>query len=216
MRAIVIAGGQPGDRTEWRQWVQDGDLVIGADGGAAQALTWGLVPELVIGDMDSLPGEARARLLARGSRFIEHPRDKDETDLELALTYAMEQDIQGIVILGALGGRLDHTLANLFLLTLPGLERVPVQIVDGEEQVVLARPEVPVTILGKIGDLVSLLSLQGDAEGVTTSGLAWKLTGDTLRFGFSRGVSNVMTAQQAHIQIEKGCLLVIHGPSAEP
>jgi thiamine pyrophosphokinase len=64
-----------------------------------------------------------------------------------------------------------------------------------------------------VGDLVSLLPLGGDARGVTTTGLAWALKGDTLRFGFSRGVSNEMTSHEARIEIDEGLLLVVHGPS---
>jgi thiamine pyrophosphokinase len=134
VRAIIIAGGQAGGNEDWRRWVWEGDWIIGADGGAAQALAWGLVPHLVIGDMDSLPGEARAALEAQGSQFVVHPRAKDETDLELALTYATQQGAREIVVLGALGGRLDHTLANVLLLTLPKLDGVVVRIAsDGGE-----------------------------------------------------------------------------------
>jgi thiamine pyrophosphokinase len=128
VRAIIVAGGQAGGNEDWRRWVWEGDWIIGADGGAAQALAWGLVPHLVIGDMDSLPGEARAALEAQGSRFVVHPRAKDETDLELALTYATQRGAREIVVLGALGGRLDHTLANVLLLALPKLDGVVVRI----------------------------------------------------------------------------------------
>jgi thiamine pyrophosphokinase len=215
VRAIIIAGGQPAEGGDWQRWVRDRDLIVGADGGAAQALAWGLRPDWVIGDMDSLPAEARATLKARGCRFIEHPRAKDETDLELALTYAVDQGADEIVILGALGGRLDHTLANVLLLTLPALEGALVRIVDGRQEALLARSGRAVAIAGQPGDLVSLLPLGGDARGVTTSGLAWALQGETLRFGFSRGVSNEMTAPAARVEIGQGHLLVIHGPSQE-
>jgi thiamine pyrophosphokinase len=211
MRAIIIAGGQAGD-SGWRNWVQDGDWIIGADGGAGRALAWGLVPHLVIGDMDSLRDEDQAVLEARGCRFVEHPRAKDETDLELALRYAAREGALEIVVLGALGGRLDHTLANVLLLTLPVLDGVSVRIADGVGETLLLRGGRAVTLRGSAGDLVSLLPLGGDAGGVRTSGLAWALRGDTLRFGLSRGVSNEMTSHEARIELEEGLLLVVHGP----
>jgi thiamine pyrophosphokinase len=173
-------------------------------------LAWGLVPGLVIGDMDSLSDEERAELEARGCRFVVHPRAKDETDLELALTYAAELGTQEIIVLGALGGRLDHTLANVFLLALPVLADLSVRIVNGHEEALLARSGQSVTLEGEPGDLVSLLPLGGDARGVTTKGLAWTLQGDTLQFGPSRGVSNEMTAPQARVEVEGGHLLVVH------
>ena len=104
MRAIIIASSRSDDDTGWQQWVQNGDLIIGADGGAARALAWGLVPHLVIGDMDSLSSEDRQALAERGCRFIEHPRAKDETDLELALNYASER---GASSLGMRGGKVS-------------------------------------------------------------------------------------------------------------
>jgi thiamine pyrophosphokinase len=212
MRAIIIAAGQGGD-IGWKTWVQDGDWIIGADGGAGRALAWGLVPHLVIGDMDSLSDEDQAVLEARGCRFVEHPRAKDETDLELALRYAAREGAQEIVVLGALGGRLDHTLANVLLLTLPVLDGVSVRITDGVGETLLLRGGRMVTLRGSAGDLVSLLPLGGDARGVRTSGLAWALRGAMLRFGFSRGVSNEMTSHEARIELEDGLLLVVHGPS---
>jgi thiamine pyrophosphokinase len=210
VRAIIIAGGQAGGGEGWRRWVRDGDWIIGADGGAAQALAWGLVPHLVIGDMDSLSGEARAALAAQGSQFVVHPRAKDETDLELALTYATQQGAREIVVLGALGGRLDHTLANVLLLALPQLDGLVVRIASDGGEALLVRGGGEATLEGESGDLVSLLPLGGDAHGVTATGLAWPLEGDTLRFGFSRGVSNEMTAPVARIAVEDGYLLVVH------
>jgi thiamine pyrophosphokinase len=215
MRAIIIAGGRIQDNEDWRRWVRNGDLIIGADGGAARGLAWGLVPHLVIGDMDSLPEAERATLAARGSRFVEHPRAKDETDLELALTCAVEEGARELVVLGALGGRLDHTLSNVLLLTLPVLKDVSARIVSGDEEALLIRGGKGASLKGQAGDLVSLLPLGGDVHGVTTSGLAWALQDDTLRFGYSRGVSNEMVGPEAWIEVGEGNLLVVHGPSPE-
>ena len=211
MRAIIIAGGQTGVHG-WQRWVQDGDWIIGANGGAARALAWGLHPHLVIGDMDSLSEEARAVLVAEGCRFIEHPRAKDETDLELALAHAVQKGVREIVVLGALGGRLDHALANILLLTLPSLAGVQVRIAEGDQQALLLRAGEEVELEGAPGDLVSLVPLGGDAHGVTTRGLAWALNEDTLRFGSSRGVSNEMTSSKARVRVGEGLLLVVHGP----
>jgi thiamine pyrophosphokinase len=212
MRAVIIAGGQTKGEG-WRRWVQADDWIIGADGGAARALTWGLVPDLVIGDMDSLPEEARSRLEAKGCRFVEHPRAKDETDLELALRFAAEEGAREIVVMGAMGGRIDHTLANLLLLALPSLAGVSIRVVEGEQEAVLARGGETVRLDGAPGDLVSLLPLGGDVHGVSTESLAWALHDDTLRFGSSRGVSNEMSGTTARIQVGEGVLLVVHAPA---
>jgi thiamine pyrophosphokinase len=215
MKAIIIAGGQVDASDGWQRWIQEGDWILGADGGAARALAWGLTPQVVIGDMDSLPNKDRVILEERGSQFVEHPRAKDETDLELALAYAAEHGAQEIVIFGALGGRLDHTLANVLLLSLPSLQEVQARIVDGDQEALLLRGGEAATLHGNPGDIVSLLPLAGDARGVTTEGLVWALDRATLRLGFSRGVSNEMLGDEARVQLEEGLLLVVHGPMPE-
>ncbi len=213
MRAIIIAGGKAQNEA-WQRWVRGGDWIIGADGGAAQALAWGLAPDLVIGDMDSLPEQARAILERQGCRLIEHPRAKDETDLELALAHAVQEGAQEIVVLGALGGRLDHLLANVLLLALPSLAGVPVRIVEGDQQALLLRGGEAVEMDGAEGDLVSLIPLGGDACGVSTRGLVWGLDGDTLEFGSSRGVSNEMASGRFRVEVGEGLLLVVHSQPA--
>jgi thiamine pyrophosphokinase len=191
-----------------------GDLIIGADGGAARVTNRGMVPGVVIGDMDSLP-DGTLDELDDEVEFVEHPRAKDETDLELALRYAARHGAQEIVVLGALGGRLDHTLSNVLLLALPELEGITVRIVHDGEEAILVRGGEKVTLRGGKGDLVSLLPWGGDARGVTTDGMAWPLAGATLRFAFSRGVSNVMTGPEARIEVGEGYLLVVHGAPPE-
>jgi thiamine pyrophosphokinase len=111
-----------------------------------------------------------------------------------------------------LGGRLDHTLANILLLTLPVLGSISVRIAQGQSETFLVRSGEVAIVEGQPGDLVSLLPLGGDACGVRTAGLAWALHGDNLRFGFTQGVSNEMTAPEAKIGLAKGNLLVIHSP----
>jgi thiamine pyrophosphokinase len=92
------------------------DAVICADGGADPVLDAGLVPAVVLGDMDSLSYGARSRLQAAHIRMLEFPTNKDKTDLELALDHALTYAPERITVLGALGGdRLDHTLGNLKL-----------------------------------------------------------------------------------------------------
>jgi thiamine pyrophosphokinase len=211
MRAVIIAGGQT-EGEGWQRWVRADDWIIGADGGAARALAWGLVPDLVIGDMDSLPESARSCLEARGCRFVEHPRAKDQTDLELALQFAVEEGAREIVVMGALGGRIDHTLANVLLLALPSLTGVSIRLAEGEQEALLARSGETIRLEGAPGELVSLLPLGGDAHGISTQGLAWALHGDTLHFGSSRGVSNEMTSTEARVQVGEGRLLVVHAP----
>ncbi len=207
-RCVIIANGDPPDEETAHRHAQQADLLLAADGGAAHALALGLCPDVVIGDLDSLDPEQRVQLHASGTRFIVHPADKDETDLELALLHAAAQGATSIVVLGVLGGRLDQTLANVLLLTLPVLVGRDTRLVDGAQTAFVIRDEA--VISGKPGDIVSLIPLGGDARGVTTTDLAYPLNDSTLPFGPALGVSNKMTAERARVQVRDGLLLCVH------
>jgi thiamine pyrophosphokinase len=208
VRAVVMVGGEIHDSGTCSSLLRLADLIVAADGGARHVLRLGLVPDVVIGDLDSLDNEQAERLRQGGCRFVTHPTRKDETDAELALLYAVERGADEVIILGALGGRIDHTLANVLLLTLPELKGVQVSLVDGQQEVTLIRGEG--TIQGQVGDTVSLLPVVGDAEEITTRGLEYALDDGTLVFGRTLGISNVLTAPTAHVRLRKGALLCVH------
>jgi thiamine pyrophosphokinase len=205
---VIFANGDLANgEVAWR-YAERADLLIAADGGTSHALALGLVPHVVIGDLDSLHAEQHAQLRSAGTHFVVHPANKDETDLELALLFATEQDANPITVLAALGGRLDQTLANILLLAMPALAGRDVRLVDGPQTAFVVRDEA--TIDGKPGDTVSLIPLGGEVHGVTTQGLAYPLTEGILPFGPSLGISNQMNASQAHVKIRSGLLLCVH------
>lgn len=205
MRAIIFVNGFFPDPEAHQRLVASGDVVIAADGGAVHAQATGVLPHVVIGDQDSLAPELRAELEGAGTRFITYPPAKDETDLELALAYAVEQGAQEIFVLGILGSRLDQTLANLLLLTLPDLADVDVRIIAQDQVAFVVRDEA--VIEGEPGDVVSLIPLRGDALGVTIEHVQWPLHDATLHFGSSRSISNVLLERQTRVQVREGILL---------
>jgi thiamine pyrophosphokinase len=194
--------------------IQPDDLLVAADGGLRHLRTLGLQPVAVLGDLDSIaPGEVE-QLLEAGIMVEKHPVAKDETDLELALTWVLSQGIRHIRIAAAHGDRFDHTLGNLFLLLLPELEDCDVRLEDGRDQVFLIRTKAVVE--GEPGDRVSLLPLGGPAVGVTTHDLQFPLHAETLLPERTRGISNVMLASTAAIEIEQGILICIHTRLSKP
>jgi thiamine pyrophosphokinase len=207
MRAVIFANGELPDPQGARDILQTCDITIAADGGTLHALAVGIFPDVVVGDLDSLPPDQRRRLETSGCRMISFPARKDETDLELALHYAAAEGATEIVVLAALGGRLDQIIANVMLLTLPELKGIDVRIVEGAQEAFLIDDEA--IIEGGVGDTVSLIPLGGDAVGVTTEGLEWALEEDTLCFGPARGVSNVLAVGKAQVCLEDGLLLCI-------
>jgi thiamine pyrophosphokinase len=206
--AIVIANGELRDPNHARTLITSSDLLIAADGGARHCRRLGLTPHIVVGDLDSLtPGE-RAELERAGARFEIHPARKDETDLELALRVALREHAHDVLILAALGGRWDQTLANVLLLAHPDFAPLSLRLNNGPDTLWIVRDRA--TVRGVRGDALSLLPLAGDAEGVTLAGLEYPLNDSTLRFGYTTGVSNVLTAPEAAITVRRGVLLLVH------
>ncbi|MEO6577704.1 MAG: thiamine diphosphokinase [Candidatus Limnocylindria bacterium] len=205
---IVVAAGEL-DPTDLRL-LDRADLVIAADGGAALLDHHGRTPDLLVGDLDSVEPRLVERLVAAGTRVERHPVDKDASDTELAVAAAMSSPIGPIRLLGAFGGgRLDHELANVFLLADPALAGRDIRAVRGASTVRAFHSGGRLAIDAPRGSLVTLLPVRGDVTGVTTEGLRWSLQDAVLRFGRSRGLSNEVTGEPASIRIGEGTLLVI-------
>jgi thiamine pyrophosphokinase len=208
---IVVVNGEFARPEPLLAVLQTADLVVAADGGANWLRAQGLAPDVLIGDLDSVAADALAELEAADGIIIRHSTHKDETDTELALLYAIAHRPTHVTVLGALGGRIDHELANIMLLALPQLEGTSTTIYDGASWVRLATAG-SVSLSGAEGDLVSLLPWGGDCFGVTTHGLAYPLLDEPLPFGPARGISNVMLAASAEVTVRSGRLLVVHTP----
>lgn len=213
MRALLFANGDlnPGPLVDEALTFAPEALIVAADGGARHTRALGLTPHLIIGDMDSLSEDEMAGFTAQGVAVQRHPPAKDETDLELALLYAARQGADWIRVIGGMGDRLDQTLGNVFLLTLPQLVGRDVRLLVGHQAAWLLRAGENV-IYGAAGDTLSLLPLGGDVSGITTTGLQYALRDGTLFFGPARGISNVMTGPVASVRLREGLLLAVYTP----
>ncbi len=207
-RAIIFYNGDKADLTSAKRYINNSDYIICADGGTELALKLGLTPHTIIGDFDSLSKETRKNLVEKQIDWVTFPKEKDETDSELALSYAIKKGYTNLLIFGLFGTRLDHMLTNIFALSYLEEKGITVMFVEGAQEIQVTRSTI--NIKGNIGDLVSLIPLQSDIKNVKTTNLAYKLLKENLHFGFSRGISNVMTAKEATVSISDGLLLVIH------
>lgn len=188
------------------------DYLVAADGGALALERWKVLPHLIVGDMDSLGDAGVERFAKQGIPVAKFPAAKDESDLELAVAQAIAAGASEIVLLGALGGeRLDHETANLLLLADPGYDGVRIEARRGSLRVRAVRGEGSLSV-GPLEAIVTLLPINGDAEGVTTEGLRYPLRGETLRFGRARGLSNEVDSLPATVTVRKGSLLVFETP----
>ncbi len=199
-KASVILGGVLRDAEYIKQYINDDSYIICADSGADNALRLGLKSDVVVGDFDS------AVNAVSGCKVISYPCDKDYTDGELAIRYAVNNGFTDIKIFAATGGRLDHELANLMLLRFTGCTYNTV-IVDELNEIYLMRHSFAVK--NRKGASLSIIPISGDMEGVTAVGLKYPLENDRLTFGYSRSISNVITEDTCRITSDKGMGFVI-------
>ena len=180
------------------------DFIIAVDGGYAHLEGVGCTPDVVIGDFDSLG------FVPAGKVVIEHPTHKDASDLELALNYAAERGFSRVVVYGALGGRLDHTVANLQMCARFAEQGMDVRLVGADCVAdILAGPgslDLPARETGT----VSVFSAVGASRGVSIAGLEYPLQNATLTNRTTLGLSNEFVGLPATISVEEGTLLVFH------
>lgn len=207
MRAVIFANGTIGNSDS----VLSGkDLIIAADGGTHHCLSLSITPDVVIGDLDSLSADDIKGLQIASVEIIRYPAKKDQTDLELALKLAIDRGADEIVVFGAMGGRWDMSIANILLLAEQNLSGATIRIIDGRHEIMLLQAGKEITFHGKKGDILSLIPLGRDALGITLSGLEYPLKNDVLRFGSSRGISNVLIRNSATVFLKQGLLLCVH------
>lgn len=209
MRAIVFANGELAAWPDRLEINPDQDLIICADGGLTHCLAYGYSPAVVVGDLDSADPEQLNCLAGQGGEIIRHPARKDETDLELALALAKERGAEEIIVLGALGRRLDMTLANITLLADPARQGLKVSLLDRNRQAFCLTGPGRMFLTGRPGATVSLIPLSARVTGVTLFDLEYPLNEAVLTIGSSRGVSNVLIGDEAAVEIASGRVIII-------
>ena len=186
------------------QWPcpQAGDLVIAADGGYAQLERRGISPDLLVGDFDSLG------YVPNHPHIVRHPVRKDDTDTALAIEQGWERGFREFHIYGGMGGRLDHTLANLQLLVWLSQREARGYLYD-ETFTYTAITNGAITIpQGPEWGLLSVFCMGPDAKGVYERGVQYPLTDAVLTAGFPLGVSNHIIEAEARISVREGSLVI--------
>ncbi len=205
-RVLVFSGGDPVESAHIVDLPRDA-YVVAADSGAIHATRLGFAVDRLVGDLDSTPAELVTALEAAGTVVERHPTTKDQTDLALAIDVALALEPAAITIVGGHGGRLDHLLANVLLLASDAYAGVAIDARMGAATVTVVRGRRQLT--GGVDDLVSLLAVNGRAEGVSTEGLLFPLRAATLRPGSSWGVSNQLAAPTATVEVARGVVLAV-------
>lgn len=207
-RAIIFVNGELPDLGAARAIIRADDVLIAADGGARHALELGVIPSVIIGDLDSLSAAEVRVFTEMGVHILSYPPSKNETDLELALDHAMKSGYSPIYIIAALGDRLDQMLGNLALISNPACIEADVRLDDGLTEAFFITSKA--TLRGHQSEIVSLIPWGVTVEGVTTDGLSYPLHQETLLPYRTRGISNQMLSDTAHVSIKHGTLLCVH------
>lgn len=188
------------------EFIDSDDFVICTDGGYDIASRSGIIPDLIMGDFDSVTSP-----LPDNIRAIEFNPEKDFTDLDLALKFSAENDFNDVIIAGGIGGRLDHTVANLQLLSNYCCSFSSLIMLDGRNKcfVVDSRKRSTIVIPAEEDSYLSFFSLSEKCTGVTLRGVKYTLDRYTLTQDFPLGVSNEFIKKEAVVSIENGTLLVV-------
>lgn len=208
-KIIIITGGRLIEPVFFRKKMEEIGkcFIICCDGGARNLHHLAIKPDVIIGDMDSIDHSLLKSFSAKEVRIIRYPEHKDFTDTELALDYAMDLKPEKILIWGALGGRIDHTLANVYLLSKGQEKGVKVSLMDEYLETFVLDHET--SFEHAAGQTVSLIALSSEVTGLNLQGFLYPLQDGTLKIGESHGLSNVINHSHANISLRCGKLLVI-------
>lgn len=179
-------------------------LVICADNGLAYCYEAGLIPDIAIGDFDSVDKSLVEKAVADGAKIYEYPSEKDETDLDLALKFAYRLCTKECTVYGALGGRLDHELINIYLLKRYAAMGMRVRLIGRRSRVEILTHSFPLRLESVSGKTVSIIPLSDVVLGIRTKGMKFELSGEDLASGTSRGASNVAEGEFSEISCTAG------------
>jgi thiamine pyrophosphokinase len=216
---LVAVGGAPEGAVRLPE-LPAGSVVVAADAGLAGLRARGVAVHHVVGDLDSVAPATVAAAEAAGAVVHRHHADKDATDLELALDLVVDElagpGLERLLVVGPGGGRLDHLLADVALLSAPRLAALEVAAHLDGATVQVVRPGRHVALVAPRGAQVSLLPMHGPADGVTTHGLRWPLVDAHLAAGTTRAMSNEVTDPPATVQLSRGVLVAVEPGTPAP
>lgn len=203
-RAVIFLNGDKADYARILGHIDEDTMLIGCDGGAQKILKLGLKPQAVIGDFDSQDKTG----LSPDIEIIEHPADKDYTDSEAAIRYAIDKGAEDVVLTGLSGSRIDHVLGNIYLLDKKDFAGTRLKIIEGNQEIYLIIGDT--SIKGKKGDIISFIPINGEVRAISSAGLKYDLADYVLSLQGNSGISNEMTDDQARVSLKEGSLLLIH------
>lgn len=206
MKCVIIASGDLEYTDDVIRLIKESPLIICADGGARHLRMLNILPHVLMGDFDSILPEDKRFFEKNQVRLLAFPSKKDHTDSELCVSWALDNHATDITLLGVTGTRLDHTLANIFLLKKLAQQNIPARIINKNNEIHVVVDHL--VLNGFPGDVVSVIPITETATGVTLAGLEYPLVNATMEMGSSLGVSNLFKENCAAVSVKKGILIV--------
>ncbi|MCD4722463.1 MAG: thiamine diphosphokinase [Desulfobacula sp.] len=206
MKCVIIANGDLEYTKDIHRVLKDAQLIISADGGARHLRALNILPHIMIGDFDSISPADKLFFKEKQVRILTFSSRKNHTDSELCVSWALENNATDITLLGVTGTRLDHTLANIFLLKKLARLHIPARIINKNNEIHIVTDFIE--IKGQPGNFLSIIPVTEKVTGITLKGLEYPLVNATIEMGSSLGVSNSFKEAVASVSIEKGILIV--------
>jgi len=209
MKIIIFANGRADDSAFLQSKANNADYVICCDGGANIAAYAGIIPDIIIGDLDSVCSQTLQFLSLNNVEIQRHNKHKDYTDLELAIKHAVALKPSEIAVLCAFGGRVDHFIGNIHALVSAAESNINVYLINEDTKTIVAAKRV-IIVQKENYSHISLIPFTAITN-ITTTGLKYPLTNADLHIGTTRGISNVFAdnSNTAKITFSGGLLLII-------
>ena len=210
MKVCIVLNGEVKNYSKTKEIIvnENYDYIIAADGGCNHLYKMNITPDYIIGDLDSVDEEVISYYKSKYVLLKKYPTHKDETDSEICIYLAKELKANQVDFIGSLGGRIDHTLANIGLMYYVKNMNIEPRILNSEEEILIIKDE-EITIKGEVGNTVSIISIMGEAKGVTLKNFEYPLNNEKINYLSPLGISNVMLKNECNIKVDDGCLLII-------
>ena len=208
MKALAILNGNIEDLGILIKQEKEFDFILSADGGTDYCLKASLIPDVVIGDLDSISEDTLKKINENQISVEKFPVKKDATDSELALDYLVHKGFNDITIVGATGNRMDHTLANIFLLDKLNDKGIKGRIIDENNTIYLVDNRL---YLDKVeNSFISIIPIADSGTTISLKGFEYELNKVQIDFGSTHGISNIIVEDKGYIEVHKGrCLLFV-------
>lgn len=205
MKYVIVGNGEIKDYIQFADYCKDA-RVVACDGGMRHCKKADVIPDVIMGDMDSVEKDTAAYYFEKKIENYKFPSHKDYTDMELGLEYAVENGANSVYIFGGTGTRLDHTIANVHILKRALDKGIEAWLINEHNRITLVDREFKAR--AKKGSLVSVIPLTTEAV-VSNDGLEYKLTDYKMKIGNALGVSNVVIEEEFSVNIKDGIVILI-------